>query len=88
VVSELVANAVEHGVGQVTLTLWLDEGRLRGEVADAGTGTPASPMPSQAAPDRGRGLMIVDALSERWGAAENTSRVWFETAQPGGAENG
>ena len=24
--------------------------------------------------------MIVDALSDRWGAAETTSRVWFEIA--------
>jgi len=88
VISELVANAVEHGAGPITLTLWLTEGRIRGEVADAGTGAPPAPVESSEDSERGRGLTLVDALSERWGAAETASRVWFETAQPGGDDDG
>ena len=78
VVSELVANAVEHGAGEIALTLWLAEGRIRGEVTDTGTGPPPRlPGPDEVATG-GRGLMIVDALSDRWGAAGSPSRVWFE----------
>ena len=88
VVSELVANAVEHGAGRITLTLWLVEGRIRGEVADAGTGARRTPATPPEGSDRGRGLLIVDALSERWGAAENTGRVWFETAEPSATKGG
>jgi anti-sigma regulatory factor (Ser/Thr protein kinase) len=80
VVSELIANAVEHGVGRITLTLWLAEGRIHGEVTDAGTGAPASPAGHADDSIGGRGLMIVGALCDRWGSAEKTSRVWFEIA--------
>lgn len=80
VISELVANAVQHGVGQIALTLWLAEGRIRGEVADAGTGPPPRPPGPGEGSIGGRGLAIVDALSDRWGAAKSPGRVWFEMA--------
>ena len=73
-------------LGQIALTLWLADGRIHGEVSDAGPEprhTPKRPRPNAVG---GRGLVIVDALSDRWGAAETTSRVWFEIAhQPGRA---
>ena len=34
VISELVSNAFEHGLGQVVLRLQFDEGTVRGEVID------------------------------------------------------
>jgi len=80
IISELVANAVQHGVGQITLTLWLAEGRIHGEVSDAGTGTRPRPVPPGEDSIGGRGLTLVDALSDRWGTGETTSRVWFEIA--------
>ncbi|HZI92578.1 MAG TPA: ATP-binding protein [Thermoleophilaceae bacterium] len=80
IVSELVANAVMHGVGQIALTLWLAEGRIRGEVADAGLGPPPRPPGPGEGSIGGRGLAIVDSLSDRWGTASSTGRVWFETA--------
>ena len=33
----------------------------------------------------GRGLMIVESLSSRWGVYEGTTHVWFEL-DPGGAD--
>lgn len=80
VVSELIANAVEHGVGRITLTLWLADGRIHGEVTDAGTGAPPRPAGHGEDSIGGRGLTIVAALSDRWGTAQSTSRVWFEIA--------
>ncbi|MCL2850304.1 MAG: serine/threonine-protein phosphatase, partial [Micrococcales bacterium] len=65
VVSELVANAVNHGWGEVTLQL-ADVGEaLRIEVAD---GNPAPPVATDGHPDRigGFGIKIVEQLAD-WG---------------------
>jgi len=86
ILSELVANAVQHGAGEIALALWLAEGRIRGEVADAGPGPPPRPLRPGKDAVGGRGLVIVDALSDRWGAAESTSHVWFEIASQSGAK--
>ncbi|MCY9783616.1 ATP-binding protein [Nocardiopsis sp. EMB25] len=92
IVSELVTNAVRHGRPPVDLTLtWLDghthRPRLRVEVLDRGTsGCPA--LSTGFGDDRaegGRGLMLVEACSDRWGASPHTDaglRVWAEIAGP------
>lgn len=82
VLSELVANAVVHGVGQITLTLWLAAGRIHGEVADRGSGIQPPPADRNHGLVGTRGLGIVDALTDRWGVADGASRVWFEFASP------
>lgn len=69
IISELVANAVTHGGGDlVSCGLHLANGLLRIEVTDHGTGQ-ARPVIRRPAPDdaSGRGLLLVDTLSCAWG---------------------
>ncbi len=82
VVSELVTNAVLYGRGAITLKLRVDRDGVFGEVVDQGGGFEREVR--ERGPDEftGRGLMIVDALSRRWGIHEGTTHVWFELAQP------
>jgi len=79
IVSELVANAVEHGRGPVTLRAVHRRGRLRIEVHDRG---PGAPEVRTAAPDaeRGRGMYIVANLAVGWGVETGTTgkTVWAE----------
>jgi anti-sigma regulatory factor (Ser/Thr protein kinase) len=66
VVSELVGNAVEHGGGTAELALSLRDDVLRVDVVDHSPDMPVvlSPEPVE---DRHRGLLIVSALSAKWG---------------------
>ncbi|WTW91590.1 ATP-binding protein [Streptomyces canus] len=88
VVAELAANAVRHGRvpgRDFGLRLDLDSaaGLVRVEVADAASAKrPPAALPSLV-PDgeSGRGLLLVDALSERWGSAPRHpvgKTVWAE----------
>ena len=65
VVSELVANAVLHGWGYLTLRLFSTTSGLRIEVEDA---NPAPPVATQGHPNRtgGYGMKIVERLAD-WG---------------------
>jgi anti-sigma regulatory factor (Ser/Thr protein kinase) len=77
--SELVANAVVHGdTGFVTRVSGTADG-VRVEVDDGGGGEPVN-LEVDATADRGRGLMIVAALSRRWGVDHHAAgkTVWFE----------
>lgn len=78
VISELVANAVVHGEGEVVLRLQLDGKTLRGEVIDEGGGFEHEVRVSGPDDFGGRGLMLVDAMTSRWGIHEGTTHVWFE----------
>jgi two-component sensor histidine kinase len=68
VVTELVTNAVEHGKGdKVRFALTCCEsGALRVEVDDYSAGAPQVGRPDQDA-ERGRGLVLVEALTDAWG---------------------
>lgn len=74
VMSELVANAVEHGSadsdGMIEAAWRLTPPRLLVRVRDSGTAaelTPGTLDVGQVRPDvRGRGLAIVDALCDTW----------------------
>ena len=78
-VSELVANAVTHAETDVTLQLDLTDQRLRVEVRDEAEGQPRARRPRHDDPT-GRGLMIVEALADRWGVDPTPpgKTVWFE----------
>jgi anti-sigma regulatory factor (Ser/Thr protein kinase) len=80
-VSELASNAVRHAGTDFTVTLQCDGSVVRIEAHDA---DPALPVASTPAVDAvtGRGLMIVDALADRWGVEPTTTgkMVWFELA--------
>jgi anti-sigma regulatory factor (Ser/Thr protein kinase) len=87
-ITELVANAVRHSYAgdTVELAVTIDEATVRTEVRErAGAGF--EPTVSIAPPKResGRGLYLVDAVSERWGVARGKGVcVWFELGQPRG----
>ncbi|MGA5320947.1 ATP-binding protein [Streptomyces seoulensis] len=83
IVSELMTNAVLHGKTapgrQVEVTLDHSPGRIRAEVRDTGEGIPHR-HPQVPLAVSGRGLEIVDALSEAWGVTEHVvgKTVWAE----------
>jgi two-component sensor histidine kinase len=80
VVSELVTNSLRYGPGgeiQVDLAL-ADDGSIRGEIADRGSGEVA--IRQNADHGGGFGLRIVDAVATRWGVHDGSTHVWFEIA--------
>ena len=79
-VSELVGNAVRHtGARVFGLRMRLRLGLLRVEVRDPSRGLPCL-MPVQGMDLSGRGLFLVDELSDRWGVdlLPRGKRTWFE----------
>jgi anti-sigma regulatory factor (Ser/Thr protein kinase) len=85
-VSELVSNAVLHSDAPSASDILLqakllDEGAVRVEVIDHGSGFTAAPRdPAQAV--GGFGLYLVDKQATRWGVdREGGTRVWFELAK-------
>ncbi|MEU9293233.1 ATP-binding protein [Streptomyces sp. NPDC048266] len=78
--TELVANVVRHVPGRRCSVLILREPfGLRVEVADA---VPGAVIAKLAGPleESGRGLALVEAMTDRWGADETPGgkTVWFE----------
>ncbi|WP_260327192.1 SpoIIE family protein phosphatase [Streptomyces sp. TLI_185] len=80
VVSELVTNALVHTDGQVRLDLTLLDNRLRVSVADASPRTPVKPTSIGWEATGGRGILLVEAMSEAWGTvpASGGKQVWAE----------
>jgi anti-sigma regulatory factor (Ser/Thr protein kinase) len=68
VVSELMTNAVEHGSPgeQIHLELTLYRDHAYVSIHNVGAGVDMTKL-RKGRPDRGRGLEIVAALSDRWG---------------------
>lgn len=83
--SELVSNAVRHA-GSHFLGLRIRRRRswLRVEVRDPSRALPCL-MPPYGLEDGGRGLMVVDTLSDRWGVdlLPIGKTTWFELRIPG-----
>src|SRR4051794_24681746 len=78
-VSELVANAVEHvpEEGDIEVKIAFEGELLRVEVLDPGPGFAFVPRADGAGSnDRGWGLVFMDRVSTRW--ANERGRVWFE----------
>jgi len=77
IVTELVRNSVAHGPGgQIDVLVELHtDGSIDGAVADEGQGIAGSEV--YAEPGKGLGLLIVEALAERWGVRPGKSEVWF-----------
>ena len=74
-VSELVTNALLHGIGTIMLRVDVDPGALRVEVSDQGE-VALSPSPTPGA-HGGWGLRIVEQLADDWGVLAGSTRVWF-----------
>lgn len=79
VVTELVANAIRHAKTDIQLSLRLIGGGVRLEVRD-GSVRPLRRRTALASDEGGRGLLLVDALSHRYGveAEPDGKRVWVE----------
>lgn len=83
--SELVTNAIQHGLGPIELRLSSGDRSLRVEVSDE---SPVRPRLGRQPPDRtrGRGLMVVEAFATSWGvspAPGSTGKsVWFTVRTP------
>lgn len=77
--SELVTNAILHAKTGPTVKMALNGELLRVEVIDRG---PGKPQRGSSATDAlsGRGLALVEAMSDGWGVADVTGgkAVWFE----------
>ncbi|AZM91272.1 MULTISPECIES: ATP-binding protein [Streptomyces] len=79
-VSELVGNAVRHtGARSFGLRMLRRRGWIRVEVRDPSRGLPCL-MPVHELDTTGRGLFLVDKLSDRWGAdlLPRGKITWFE----------
>lgn len=82
--SELVGNSVRHALcddpnGEIDLKIMASPETVRLEVVDSGPGfEPRAGRPSDLSPN-GRGLFLVETLSERWGVKRNhATTVWCE----------
>lgn len=76
-VSELVTNAIQHAGGEIRLRLQRDEGALLCEVCDQ-TRNPPELQELSATAERGRGILLVNELSGKWGHRRTASGkiVW------------
>lgn len=78
--TEMVTNAVEHGGGSSYLDATVRPDVVRLEVSDEST---RLPTPSESVDDldeRGRGLLLIAAMSSAWGAERRArgKTVWCE----------
>jgi anti-sigma regulatory factor (Ser/Thr protein kinase) len=90
-VSELVTNAIVHGVGRdVLMMLYFTGDSVLTEVFGHALDEPAIPVTARSDnAESGRGLLIVESLAKDWGS-EHTGlgllRVWASIAVLGGAD--
>jgi len=79
-VSELASNCVQHAETDFTVSIERTEREIRVDVADTGGGGVA-PRDPQGTEATGRGLRIVEQLSDAWGVTKpvghDGSDVWF-----------
>lgn len=80
VAGELLANARQHARPPVTVAVIIDDDLVRIEVSDASPHAPVRPAPNLSNMT-GRGLALVEALSQRWGFRREDGggkTVWAE----------
>ncbi len=79
--SELATNAIVHGHTAFDVMVSDADGTLRIAVTDHSGLMPVLLSPG-ASDVRGRGLLILDRLSDQWGTADNRpgKTVWFDLA--------
>lgn len=77
-VSELATNSVRHAHTDFELEIGTREQAIQVEVRDTGQGRPVPRSPAAADPS-GRGLRIVEAMSDTWGVtlSPKGKTVWF-----------
>jgi PAS domain S-box-containing protein len=79
VVSEAVTNALVHAGTTIDVRVLFPDGRVRLEVGDGSSHLP-TPRSYAATAGTGRGLTLIDGLTESWGTVPRTGgkTVWFE----------
>jgi len=79
-VSELATNCIRHAGAGFRLTVEVNAQRIHVAVTDTGGGEPSLRFPGPTEPS-GRGLQIIQTLSEDWGVEPSTATVgktvWF-----------
>jgi len=88
-VAEVATNAVLHAASAFEVAVAVADDAVRVEVADDGGGTPRLLEPDRDS-TKGRGLVIVDRLSRRWGVqsrGDESKIVWFELERPEGGKD-
>lgn len=76
VLTELVTNALVHTTGPgIRVRVSAQGAHLRIEVNDFSPGG-RLPRPAEPYAEHGRGLLIVDALAEKWGVSDDRTNVW------------
>jgi anti-sigma regulatory factor (Ser/Thr protein kinase) len=80
-VSELLTNALVHGIGEISLGIDADGDTVRVEVSDEGS-VRVEPSPTPGA-HGGWGLRIIDELADEWGVLAGSTKVWFRLTSPG-----
>jgi anti-sigma regulatory factor (Ser/Thr protein kinase) len=79
-VSELVGNAIRHGLPPIEVAVCcVGEAFLEVRVRDTEVATPLAVQPADLEDEGGRGLQLVDLLSNAWGTEVDHSckTVWF-----------
>lgn len=80
--TELVANVVRHVPDRrCTFLLLRQTAGVRVEVADGVPDLPATPREASLEAEGGRGLLLVDAVADKWGVSPwpgGGKTVWFE----------
>jgi anti-sigma regulatory factor (Ser/Thr protein kinase) len=87
-VSELATNCIRHERTSFHITILGSAQEIRVEVTDSGSGTPTMRSPGPNEPS-GRGLQIVDMLSDTWGVEPEEpsgKTVWFTMPAAAGME--
>ena len=81
--SELASNCVIHARTAFTVTVDRTDDGVRVVTADDGDGEPEVQHPDPLTPT-GRGLLIVERLSDDWGAqvVRGRTEVWFRMVEP------
>ncbi|MDQ1520053.1 MAG: hypothetical protein QOI55_1126 [Actinomycetota bacterium] len=77
--SELVTNAVLHGASPLRLELHVADDVLHVVIEDGDDHEPVPVPDTEAGPDGGFGLRIVERLADAWGTAprDHGKAVWF-----------
>jgi DNA-binding NarL/FixJ family response regulator len=80
--TELVTNAVQHAGSTAQVTAAVTSRGLRVAVTDGGPGVPSVRYGGPVEAESGRGLALVESLSNAWGIERSASgkAVWFEVA--------
>ena len=81
---EMVTNAVKHGQPPISLAIAGDDEGIVISVADGGPELPVARTVSRTA-ECGRGLMIIDILSDEWGVVPlyEGKKIWIRLHAPG-----